>query len=172
MEGFVGAGGFMVISYPCCMFSYGFTAKIGCWMGVVLIDAPLESSYQPGWWWKARRVGDHDLRACHLRARHVHVIVLLTSPVSQAACSEDSFVDPHSYLTMTDTAACVECGPNGEQGAIALPSSVPTGPQATQNPLDPATFVPPSASITPSITIEFCDRVSAYIHPCQDFTLK
>ena len=30
-----------------------------------------------------------------------------------------------------------------------------------QNPLDPATFIPPSPLPLPSITIEFCDRVRA-----------
>ncbi|KAI0751384.1 hypothetical protein C8Q80DRAFT_1098709 [Daedaleopsis nitida] len=57
---------------------------------------------------------------------------------------------------MTDTQACIECQVDDKKGAPAVQE--PTGTNA-HNPLDPTTFVPPSPSVTPSITIEFCDRV-------------
>ena len=69
----------------------------------------------------------------------------------------------YSVLTMADVLACVECGPDGTQGGAipALASQTPAVTTAVaHNPLDPATFVPPSPSVAPSITIEFCDRVS------------
>ncbi|KAL7282134.1 hypothetical protein ACG7TL_003603 [Trametes sanguinea] len=59
---------------------------------------------------------------------------------------------------MADTAAaaCVDCKPDTEQGSSSQVPH-PTAP-ASSNLLDPTTFIPPQPSITPSVTIEFCDR--------------
>ncbi|KAI0356611.1 hypothetical protein OH77DRAFT_1401029 [Trametes cingulata] len=56
---------------------------------------------------------------------------------------------------MADAASCVECKPDGQKEAA---NDTQQSAAVAQNPLDPSTFVPPSSSITPSITIEFCDR--------------
>ncbi|KAJ3539965.1 hypothetical protein NM688_g6294 [Phlebia brevispora] len=62
---------------------------------------------------------------------------------------------------MADPGTCVECIPS-DQPLKVEPTG--DGPQETeqvtlsQNPLDPATFVPPSPLPLPSVTIEFCDR--------------
>ncbi|KAI0773908.1 Rdx family-domain-containing protein [Fomes fomentarius] len=57
---------------------------------------------------------------------------------------------------MAEIEACVDCNPD-QQSAPPV-SAEPTTTPAHSNPLDPTTFVPPSPSIFPSITIEFCDR--------------
>ncbi|KAI9001222.1 Rdx family-domain-containing protein [Trametes punicea] len=56
---------------------------------------------------------------------------------------------------MAEAAACIDCKPDEQQNSsdtVQLPITTPASP------LDPTTFVPPAPSITPSITIEFCDR--------------
>ncbi|KAI0723350.1 Rdx family-domain-containing protein [Earliella scabrosa] len=55
---------------------------------------------------------------------------------------------------MADPQACADCLPNDHHESSQPAQSI----TAVHNPLDPTTFVPPSASICPSITIEFCDR--------------
>ncbi len=63
-------------------------------------------------------------------------------------------------LAMANIEACVDCNPDQQS---APPVSVePTTTPAHSNSLDPTTFVPPSPSIFPSITIEFCDRVTIF----------
>ena len=61
---------------------------------------------------------------------------------------------------MAEAEACVDCKPSDSGPAPAAASAT----SQQHNPLDPSTFVPPSPSITPSITIEFCDRVRVHIY--------
>ncbi|KAI0676891.1 Rdx family-domain-containing protein [Trametes maxima] len=59
---------------------------------------------------------------------------------------------------MSDSAdVCVDCQPETSQD-VAKTAPPPSSATTAQNVLDPNTFVPPSSSIVPSITIEFCDR--------------
>ncbi|RPD61904.1 hypothetical protein L226DRAFT_613260 [Lentinus tigrinus ALCF2SS1-7] len=57
---------------------------------------------------------------------------------------------------MAEAEICVDCKPENAIGG-PTPEATSATPQQ-HDPLDPSTFVPPSSSITPSITIEFCDR--------------
>lgn len=65
---------------------------------------------------------------------------------------------------MADPGTCVECIPS-DQPIHVEPSSIQNREESssTQNLLDPTTFVPPTPLPCPSITIEFCDRVSVFI---------
>ncbi|KAI0771887.1 Rdx family-domain-containing protein [Trametes elegans] len=58
---------------------------------------------------------------------------------------------------MAGPASCVDCQPDAQQESSNTVTSQPDS-TTVQNPLDPTTFIPPSTSITPSVTIEFCDR--------------
>ena len=67
---------------------------------------------------------------------------------------------------MADKEACVDCNPVQQPApTVSTEPATAAAAQADQyNPLlDPTTFVPPSPSIRPSITIEFCDRVTILI---------
>ncbi|OJT13537.1 hypothetical protein TRAPUB_9891 [Trametes pubescens] len=61
---------------------------------------------------------------------------------------------------MADNIACVDCPPETSQPTVAAPQPA----TAAQNLLDPSTFIPPSSPVSPSVTIEFCDRVSIYAY--------
>ncbi|PIL36789.1 hypothetical protein GSI_00479 [Ganoderma sinense ZZ0214-1] len=57
---------------------------------------------------------------------------------------------------MAEAEVCVDCQPDNQQvPAVKVPEPASAIPH---NPLDPTTFVAPSPSIAPSVTIEFCDR--------------
>ena len=62
-------------------------------------------------------------------------------------------------LTMADPGTCIECiGPEELAQDVAVPA--PSAPETkVQDPLDVATFVPPSPLPLPNIIIEFCDKV-------------
>ncbi|RDX53163.1 hypothetical protein OH76DRAFT_1343675 [Lentinus brumalis] len=57
---------------------------------------------------------------------------------------------------MAEAETCVDCKP--ENQTVSPTSGATSATTQEHNHLDPSTFVPPSPSITPSITIEFCDR--------------
>lgn len=69
---------------------------------------------------------------------------------------------------MSNTQECVDCQPESTEAPqeTVVISSRELAPQVESetvaDPLNPATFIPPSPLPTPSITIEFCDRVSIY----------
>ena len=63
-----------------------------------------------------------------------------------------------------ESTECVDCVPDGVAASAHQPDEDPaTGVQSQYDPLNPATFVPPKANITPSVIIEFCERVGAMI---------
>ena len=72
---------------------------------------------------------------------------------------------------MSNTQDCVECQPDrvdvGQQTSEPEtkedPVEVKNDTVVAPNPLDPATFEPPTPLPTPSISIEFCDRVRSSI---------
>ncbi|KAI0650043.1 Rdx family-domain-containing protein [Trametes meyenii] len=53
------------------------------------------------------------------------------------------------------TDVCLDCQPDKSQDTA---NTLPPTATIAQNALDPNTFIPPSTSSAPSITIEFCDR--------------
>lgn len=58
---------------------------------------------------------------------------------------------------------CVTCDPSDSETVSAETTRVPN--VEPEDVMNPATFIPPVLSgITPSVIIEFCDRVSQTIH--------
>lgn len=75
-----------------------------------------------------------------------------------AANSAQFFLQRICDYTMAEGATCEDCVPSVEGQTLQskVPSSKP------QDPLDASTFVPPSPLPSPSVTIEFCDRVRTH----------
>ncbi|KAF8322208.1 hypothetical protein DL93DRAFT_2072078 [Clavulina sp. PMI_390] len=63
-----------------------------------------------------------------------------------------------------DAPVCVTCGPEesnnlGSQAPTTAPAPAPPPVPASEDVMDPSTFLPPIlSSITPSVIIEYCDR--------------
>lgn len=73
---------------------------------------------------------------------------------------------PTLFVAMTEAEVCVDCQPDNQQVPAVKVAEPPSA--APHNPLDPTTFVAPSPSIAPSVTIEFCDRVNFHIAKSHD----
>ena len=66
--------------------------------------------------------------------------------------------------------ACSDCGPADNADAQASNLAEAGNSEAAYNPLDVTTFVQPTELPVPSITVEFCDRVS--VHQCTTVSLS
>ena len=71
---------------------------------------------------------------------------------------------------MSSSQECVECRQDDADGSQQPPEKVKAEqpPQeaangAVEDPLNPATFIPPAPLPTPNIVVEFCDRVCSLL---------
>jgi hypothetical protein len=65
-----------------------------------------------------------------------------------------------SLFPMSEKEICVDCDPQRNETTHVPVNSLGLHTTIPHNPLDSSTFVPPNPLPAPTVTIEYCDRVS------------